>query len=141
MVTRSAHGRRSDGAGRPGSDASLVRFLAVGVGCTVVQYVLLAALVERGGWGPALASGVAYAAAALLNYELTRRFTFRGQAASWRSFVRFAAVSGAALAANVSILEGALRLGVPHYLLAQAIATALVTIGTWTAYRLWAFRR
>ncbi len=137
---RSPDGRRSDAADPPRSEASFARFLAVGGGCTGFQYALLATLVDGLGWRPALASAVSYAAAAALNYELTRRFTFRGRDASWRSFLRFAAVSGTALAANVGIFETALRLGAPHYLLAQAIATAIVTLGTWTAYRLWAFR-
>ena len=51
------------------------------------------------------------------------------------------AVSGAALVLNVAIFEAGLRAGLPHYLLAQAVATAVVTVGNWVAYRRWAFRR
>lgn len=125
----------------PAGKGSFGRFLAVGGTCTAFQYLLLAALVDGAGLLPALASGMAYAAAVLLNYELTRRFTFGGIGASWRSFGRFVAVSGAALVLNVAIFEAGLRAGLPHYLLAQAVATAVVTVGNWVAYRRWAFRR
>ncbi len=129
-------------ADRPGAPAagSLPRFLAVGGSVTVLQYALLAALVDGLGWRPALAAGLAYAAAVLINYDLSRRFTFGGRVASWRSFARFWATSGAGLALNVAVFEGALRAGAPHYLLAQALATAVVTGLTWTLYRRWVFR-
>lgn len=128
-------------AAAPAAEGSFRRFLAVGATCTVFQYALLAALVDGARWVPAIASAAAYAVAVLLNYELTRRFTFHGRAASWREFGRFVAVQVLALGLNVAIFEAVRRLGAPHYLLAQAVATAVVTISNWTAYRLWAFRR
>ena len=121
--------------------ASFPRFLAVGGTCTVVQYALLATLVDGLGTPPALASGAAYAVAVVLNYELTRRFTFFGRAASWRGFGRFVAASTLGLVLNVGLFEAGLRLGVPHYLLAQAIATGVVTGVNFAVYRHWAFAR
>jgi putative flippase GtrA len=132
--------RAGPAAPHAGAKGSFGRFLAVGGTCTAFQYALLAALVDVAGWRPALASAGAYAAAVALNYELSRRFTFRGRAASWRSLGRFLAVSLGALLLNVAIFEAGLRAGLPHYLLAQAVATAAVVLVTWTGYRLWAFR-
>jgi putative flippase GtrA len=130
---------RTTADARP-SRGSLRRFLIVGGTCTAVQYLRLALLVDGAGWRPAIASGASYALAVLINYELTRRFTFHGRAASWREFGRFVAVQVLGLGLNVAIFEAVLRLGAPHYLLAQVAATAVVTLSNWTAYRLWAFR-
>ena len=138
LPDRHATDRRTDDV--PPPEGSFRRFLVVGATCTAVQCLLLALLVEGARWVPALASAAAYAVAVLLNYELTRRFTFHGRAASWRVFGRFVAVQLVGLALNVAIFEAVLRLGVPHYLLAQVAATAVVTVSNWTAYRLWAFR-
>ena len=122
------------------ANGSFGRFLLVGGTCTAIQYLLLAVLIDGFDWRPVLASGAAYAVAVMLNYELSRRWTFHGRPASWRSFLRFIAVSVAGLALNVLLFEAALRAGVPHYLVAQAIAT-VVTMGVnFKLYRFWAFR-
>jgi putative flippase GtrA len=99
------------------------------------------ALVDGLGTPPAAASGLAYAVAVLINYDLTRRWTFHGRAASWREFGRFVAASALGLALNVALFEAGLRLGLPHYLLAQAVATAVVTAVNFEVYRRWAFAR
>jgi putative flippase GtrA len=125
--------------GQPGK-GSFGRFLAVGGTATAIQYALLALFVDGAGWRPALASACAYALAMLVNYEMTRRFTFRGRTGSWRLFGRFLTVQVAGLALNTAVFEAGLRLGLPHYLLAQLVATAVVTVVSWNAYRRWAFR-
>jgi putative flippase GtrA len=112
----------------------------VGATCTVVQYALLAAMIDGLGWWPALSAGVAFAAGAVLNYELSRRWTFFGREASWRSFLRFCAVSVLGLSLNVAIFEALLRAGAPHYLVAQVVATGVVMLSNFTLYRIWAFR-
>jgi len=122
------------------ANGSVGRFLLVGGSCTAVQYLLLALLIDGLGSRPVLASGTAYAVAVLLNYELSRRWTFHGRPASWRSFLRFIGVSVAGLVLNVLLFEGALRAGVPHYLIAQVIATAVTMGVNFTLYRIWAFR-
>lgn len=136
--------RHPDAAPNPRTvpaNGSFARFLLVGGSCTAVQYLLLATLIDGFGWRPVAASGTAYAVAVVLNYELSRRWTFHGRPASWRSFLRFVAVSVAGLALNLLLFAGALHAGVPHYLIAQAIAT-VVTMGVnFTLYRMWAFRR
>jgi putative flippase GtrA len=76
----------------------------------------------------------------LVNYELSRRWTFHGRAATLHSFLRFVGVSLLGLALNVALFEAALRLGAPHYLVAQVLATAVTTVLNYTLYRIWAFR-
>ena len=119
--------------------ASFGRFVLVGGACTALHYLLLVLLVEGVGIRPALAAGAGFAAGAVLNYELSRRYTFFGRRASLRSFGRFLVVAVFGMALNVAVLEALLRLGVPHYLLAQGGATAVVMVTNFTLYRLWAF--
>jgi putative flippase GtrA len=135
--------RPTDAASAPRGQAatgSFRRFLMVGGTCTAIQYALLALLIDGFGWRPALASGASYAVAVGVNYELSRRWTFHGRSASLRSFLRFVGVSGLGLALNVALFEGALRLGAPHYLIAQAVATGVTMGVNFTLYRIWAFR-
>jgi putative flippase GtrA len=144
-LDRHAIARSPDDAPRPAAAAgpargSFRRFLVVGGTCTAVQYALLAGFVDGLGIRPVLASGLAYAIAVVLNYELSRRWTFFGRAPSWREFGRFVAVQLGGLALNVAIFEAVLRAGAPHYLLAQVAATAVVMSVNFTLYRLWAFR-
>ena len=125
--------------GSPAS-GSFRRFLLVGGTCTAIQYTLLALLIDGLGWRPAMASGGSYAVAVLVNYELSRRWTFHGRAATLHSVLRFVGVSLLGLALNVALFEAALRLGAPHYLVAQVLATAVTTVLNYTLYRIWAFR-
>ena len=120
--------------------ASFGRFVLVGGACTALHYLLLVLLVEGVGISPAPAAGAGFAAGAVLNYELSRRYTFFGRRASLRSFGRFVVVALFGMMLNVAVLETLLRLGVPHYLLAQVVATAVVMVTNFTLYRLWAFR-
>ncbi|MCX7231840.1 MAG: GtrA family protein [Burkholderiales bacterium] len=120
--------------------ASFGRFVLVGGACTALHYLLLVLLVEGFGIRPAMAAGAGFAAGAVLNYELSRRYTFFGRRASLRSFGRFGVVALFGMVLNVSVFEALLRLGMPHYLLAQAVATAVVMVTNFTLYRRWAFR-
>jgi putative flippase GtrA len=120
--------------------ASFRRFLVVGATATSVQYLLLAAFIDGLGIWPAAASALSYALAVCVNYELSRRFTFYGRTASWREFVRFGAASLLGLAVNTAVFEAGLRAGLPHYLVAQVLATGAAMLVNFTVYRYWAFR-
>lgn len=120
--------------------ASLPRFIATGVTCTVVQYALLAALIDGLDLPPSASSALAYAVAVSLNYELSRRYTFFGRPRSWREYRRFVVGSLFGLAVNTAVFELGLRAGLPHYLIAQVIATAVSTVVNFIVYRYWTFR-
>ncbi|MEI7444494.1 MAG: GtrA family protein [Burkholderiales bacterium] len=124
----------------PAPKASVPRFLVVGSGCTVVQYTLLVAMIDGLNWLPVLSSAIAYAIAVTLNYELSRRYTFYGRPRSWREYRRFVTGSLATLALNTSLFEAGLRAGLPHYLVAQVIATGAATVASFLIYRYWTFR-
>jgi putative flippase GtrA len=120
---------------------SFRRFLVVGSACTAIQYALLVLMVDGFGWRPVLASGSSYAAAVVVNYELSRRWTFASGPARITTVLRFVLVSAIGLTLNVALFGAALRLGAPHYVVAQVFATGVTLLVNFTLYRTWAFRR
>jgi len=119
--------------------SSAPRFLVVGATCTVFQYSLLVVFIEWFGLPKVFSSGATYALSTLLNYELSRRFTFRAGRATARSFVRFVTTSLIGLTLNTLLFRAALGFGVPHYLVAQVFATGTVMVVNYLLYRHWSF--
>ena len=121
--------------------STFVRFLLVGGSATVVQYLVLVALVRWWGLGPVLASSVAYVISALYNYVLSYAITFRSSRAHVSAIPRFAVVLLIGLALNaivVWLLADQLRV---HYLVAQVAATLMTVIWNYFASLRWAFAR
>lgn len=67
-------------------NSSLIRFLLVGVGNTVLSAILMYALEGLGYWP---STAIAYAAGAALSFFLNRYFTFHSQEDFWRSLGKF----------------------------------------------------
>lgn len=68
-------------------DASVWKFLLVGVGNTLLSMVLMFLLEGLGYWP---STAIAYAAGAVMSFFLNRYFTFRSQETMGRSAVKFA---------------------------------------------------
>ena len=68
-------------------DVSMLKFLLVGVGNTLLSTVLMFALEGLGYWP---STAIAYVAGAVLSFFLNRRFTFHSQEKLGRSAVKFA---------------------------------------------------
>ena len=68
-------------------DASVWKFLLVGVGNTLLSMVLMFALEGLGYWP---STAIAYVAGAVMSFFLNRHFTFRSQETLGRSAVKFA---------------------------------------------------
>lgn len=68
-------------------DASVPKFLLVGVGNTLLSAVIMFALEGLGYWP---STAIAYIAGAVMSFFLNRRFTFQSEAAMGKSAVRFA---------------------------------------------------
>ena len=68
-------------------DQTLVKFLLVGAGNTLLSMVLMFLLEDLGYW---LSTAIAYLAGALLSFFLNRYFTFKSCEGFWRSAVKFA---------------------------------------------------
>ena len=68
-------------------DASVWKFLLVGVGNTLLSLVLMFLLEGLGYWP---STAIAYVAGAVMSFFLTRSFTFQSRAAFWPSVLKFA---------------------------------------------------
>lgn len=68
-------------------DASIPKFLLVGVGNTLLSAVLMFLLEDLGYWA---SSAIAYVAGAVMSFFLNRSFTFKSQEALGASAVKFA---------------------------------------------------
>ena len=68
-------------------DASIPKFLLVGVGNTLLSAVIMFALEGLGYWP---STAIAYVAGAVMSFFLNRKFTFQSEAEMGRSAVRFA---------------------------------------------------
>jgi putative flippase GtrA len=105
--------------------ALLVRFALVGLGGTAVYYALLWSLVELGGVPVLGASTFAFGVVVVENYLLHRCWTFASRVPHRAALPRFVLLAGCGAAVNGAVMGACQRLGW-HYLLAQALALALV---------------
>jgi putative flippase GtrA len=116
-----------------------VRFLLVGGGATLLQYVLLVLFVHT--WLPnaVAASTLAYVISAQCNYLANRAFTFRSDRPHASALPRFIVVTTIGLGLNAAVVwlaADGLKL---HYLLAQAFATVATLCWNYVASLRWAF--
>lgn len=68
-------------------DVSMLKFLLVGVGNTLLSTVLMFALEGLGYWP---STAIAYVAGAVMSFFLNRRFTFHSDEVLWKAAVKFA---------------------------------------------------
>ena len=68
-------------------DASIPKFLLVGVGNTLLSAVIMFLLEDLGYWP---STAIAYVAGAVMSFFLNRKFTFRSRETLGRSAVKFA---------------------------------------------------
>jgi putative flippase GtrA len=117
-----------------------VRFAVAGGVATLVQYCVLALLVEGADVAPLAATIAAYGCGALTSYLLNRQFTFSETTTSFGDgLIRFLAVTLVGLALNTAIFAVLQTVGL-HYLLAQAGATAVVLGWNYLGARFFVFR-
>ena len=68
-------------------DVSMLKFLLVGVGNTLLSMVLMFALEDLGYWP---STAIAYVAGAVMSFFLNKRFTFHSDEVLWKAAVKFA---------------------------------------------------
>ena len=68
-------------------DVSMLKFLLVGVGNTLLSTVIMFALEGLGYWP---STAIAYVAGAVMSFFLNRRFTFHSDEVLWKAAVKFA---------------------------------------------------
>lgn len=108
----------------------ILRFTLVGGLCFLIDYGLLALLVEAAGWPALAASAVSFTVSVAVNYLLSVRFVFRRRedAGRGREMTAFLLMSVIGLGLNqVLMLAGTRALGL-HYLVVKPGATILVMV-------------
>jgi putative flippase GtrA len=127
--------------GRRHNWLQLAKFCAVGASGYLVNLAVYALLLRGAGLHYLLAATGSFLVAVTNNYTWNRVWTFRGQRGHVAyQGLRFLVVSTIALAANLGLLYGLVRLGVDE-LPAQALAIVLVTPLNFVGNKLWSFRR
>ena len=116
-----------------------LRFAGVGAVGTLVQYAMLALLVELAGLGPTLASGIGFVGGAFTNYYLNYRFTFQSERKHLSAAPRFFTVAAAGLGLNTLFMKIGTDFLEVHYLIAQCASTAIVLLWNFSASKLWVF--
>lgn len=118
----------------------LSRYTVAGGVATASHVVLMGVLVEARGWLPALASIAGAALGAAVAYVLNRAWTFAAHDVPHRQALpRFLAVAGAGALLNGALVwVGTAVLGA-HWLLAQAVATLVVLLASYTVNQRWSF--
>jgi putative flippase GtrA len=117
-----------------------VKFGTVGISNTLLTFVVYTLLLKVFGVWYLAASAIGFSVGAVNGFLLNRRWTFRGHVGDALTPVRWMIVQGCGLGINEGLLYLFVHDAGIDKLLAQAFATAVVTITTFTANRTWTFR-
>lgn len=127
-------------------DVSMLKFLLVGVGNTLLSAVLMFALEGLGYWP---STAIAYLAGAVLSFFLNRRFTFHSQETLGRSAVKFAVNVAVCYALGYGLARGFMGLLAPWSplpplwweRLSKLVGMGLYTVLNYFGQRFFAFRK
>jgi putative flippase GtrA len=119
----------------------LLRFSVVGVSGYAVNLAVYVVLLKGADLHYLPAAACSFVVAVSNNYFWNRHWTFRNHRGHlYYQGIRFLVVSLVALGLNLALLRGLVAAGVGK-IVAQAIAIVLVTPFSFTANKLWSFRR
>lgn len=119
--------------------AQLAKFGVVGALATFIDFVVLIALTELGGWDPVLSAAVSFVVSVVFNYVASMRFVFtrREDLGRAEELVIFVALSVVGLLINEALMwlgTSALSL---NYVLVKVVATALVMLWNFCSRKRW----
>jgi putative flippase GtrA len=117
-----------------------VKFGIVGVSNTLLTFLVYTLLLKVFGVWYLAASAIGFIVGATNGFLLNRRWTFAGHVGDALTPVRYVVVQGGGLALNEVMLFVFVHEAKLDKLLAQALATAMVTVSTFFANRAWTFR-
>jgi putative flippase GtrA len=115
-------------------------YIAVGSLNTAVCYALFAALIGFCRWHYELALAADYAFGLVLGYGLHRLTTFGDRQHLRRAFGKYTITLLATFVANFALLAAIVGAGWLAPLMAQAVAMAVVTLGSYLVQKNWVFR-
>ncbi len=117
----------------------MLRYAFVGGFATLVQYLVLVGLVEQAGANAPWAATIGAIFGALVAYAANFRFTFSSRAAHRRALPRFLLIAAGGVIVSASLVWLGTRVLQLHYLVPQAVATALVLVAGFSMNRRWTF--
>jgi putative flippase GtrA len=117
-----------------------VKFGIVGISNTLLTLVVYTVLLKVFGVWYLAASAIGFAAGATNGFILNRRWTFRDHVGDALTPVRWAIVQGTGLAINEGLLYVFVGQAKLDKVVAQILATGVVTVTTFFANRSWTFR-
>jgi putative flippase GtrA len=117
-----------------------VKFGIVGISNTLLTFVVYTILLKVFGVWYLAASAIGFAVGATNGFLLNRRWTFREHVGDALTPVRWGIVQTTGLAINEGLLFVFVNEAKIDKLLAQALATVVVTVTTFIANRSWTFR-
>jgi putative flippase GtrA len=117
-----------------------VKFGIVGVSNTLLTFAVYTLLLKVFGVWYLAASAIGFTVGAVNGFLLNRRWTFRGHVGDAFTPVRWTVVQGCGLLANLGLVYLFVEEISLDKLIAQACATAIVTVLTFLANRAWTFR-
>ena len=127
-------------------DVSMLKFLLVGVGNTLLSAVLMFALEGLGYWP---STAIAYVAGAVLSFFLNRRFTFHSEETLGRSAVKFALNVAVCYVLGYGLARGLMGILAPWSplsplwweRLSKLVGMGLYTVLNYFGQRFFAFRK
>jgi dolichol-phosphate mannosyltransferase len=126
---------------RPQNWLQLLKFSVVGASGYVVNLAVYVALLKGADLHYLPAAACSFVVAVSNNYFWNRHWTFRHERGHlYYQGLRFLAVSLVALGLNLGLLRALVAIGAGK-IVAQAIAIVLVTPFSFSANKLWSFRR
>jgi putative flippase GtrA len=117
-----------------------VKFGIVGVSNTLLTFAVYTLLLKVFGVWYLAASAIGFIVGAVNGFLLNRRWTFRGHVGDAFTPVRWTIVQGCGLLANLGLVYLFVEEIGLDKLIAQACATAVVTVLTFLVNRAWTFR-
>jgi putative flippase GtrA len=127
-------------SGRAHMLVQFVKFGIVGVSNTVIAFAVYTLLLKVFGVWYLAASAIGFALGATNGFLLNRRWTFRDHVGDSLTPVRWAVVQGCGLGVNEGLLYVFVHDASLDKLIAQAMATVVVTVSTFFVNRAWTFR-
>jgi len=118
----------------------IAKFLGVGGIATLIQYLILMSLVEITGLLPYIASTIGYMVSAILNYFLNYYFSFGSSANHISAITKFSVVASIGLLINATVVYISSEILYTNYIIAQVLATCIVTISNFLLLKNWAYK-
>jgi len=117
-----------------------VKFGIVGISNTLLTFIVYTILLKVFGVWYLAASAIGFIVGATNGFLLNRRWTFAGHVGDALTPVRWAVVQSCGLGINLGLLYVFVHDAGIDKLLAQALATVVVTVTTFIANRAWTFK-